>query len=711
MSNHGKAILALAAVTAGLLLAAAQKQDQAEVALRAAIDKELIDGDLKAAIEMYKKILARPGGNRAAAAKALLHIGQCQEKLGNAEARKSYEQLLRDYPDQREVAEQARARLSTLVAAVRKPKFRKISIPSKLPRLGSGTLSPDGQKLAFIADGSLWALPVHGEADPDIAGTPVRLTKPMHAWDSYGVGTVWSGDGQWIAFHVSEPRQDASPERSIHIIPSSGGEPRSVPLRLNSALHGYYLRFSLSPDGKSLAYTTSMQGEGWAKRNIHTIAVQGGASRQLTEPGTADPAFSPDGRKIAYVKLVDDPNSSADNPAGRQVWIAPLGGGTPVLVSGELSAGWLHSPVWSPDGKMLAFMVNPANRQAECQQIWIVPLSPEGRPTAPPAKIDLPVETPSVLAGWTQDNRIGVLLPTPRHTALYTVPAAGGRAVQVTPGGGWMPSWSPDGKRIYFDGAHLGEWASLEVVPAGGGKVARLPIRAEYPLGVSYPSGLSVSPDGKRILFQGHPTSGSRVERVPHIFTIGAEGGTVTEITTGLKWVSFPCWSPDGRSIAFIGQEEATRKGFVAYNIHTVPAQGGQARKLTAEPDKVLFARIAWSPDGRFIAYFSGDDTIKLLPAAGASSRVLVSGVKAHMWLGLTWSPDGKELAYGWDRRIWRVSLESGRREEVKTGVDATPTEIAWSPDGNTIAFSASQGGDPELWLMEDFLPLARAKQ
>jgi Tol biopolymer transport system component len=34
---------------------------------------------------------------------------------------------------------------------------------------------------------------------------------------------------------------------------------------------------------------------------------------------------------------------------------------------------------------------------------------------------------------------------------------------------------------------------------------------------------------------------------------------------------------------------------------------------------------------------------------------------------------------------------------------------MAWSPDGKTIAFSGLQGGEPELWLMEDFLPLRRA--
>ncbi|MBP1602624.1 MAG: hypothetical protein H6Q06_2775, partial [Acidobacteria bacterium] len=61
------------------------KDDRAEVALQAAIKKEMVDGDLKGAIEQYKKIAQ--SGNRAAAARALVRMGQCQERLGEAEAR------------------------------------------------------------------------------------------------------------------------------------------------------------------------------------------------------------------------------------------------------------------------------------------------------------------------------------------------------------------------------------------------------------------------------------------------------------------------------------------------------------------------------------------------------------------------------------------------------------------------------------------------
>src|SRR5713226_10508797 len=105
------------ALLAGLLatsLAIAQKDDQAEVLMQAAHQKQLVEGQLEEAIQLYKNIVANYSGNRAVAAKALVQMGQCYEKLGNTEARKAYEHVLRDYADQNEAAAQAQARLAVL---------------------------------------------------------------------------------------------------------------------------------------------------------------------------------------------------------------------------------------------------------------------------------------------------------------------------------------------------------------------------------------------------------------------------------------------------------------------------------------------------------------------------------------------------------------------------------------------------------------------
>src|SRR5258708_40369263 len=126
-----------------IALGAAQKDSRADAQLQAAINKETVEGDLKSAIELYKKIAQ--AGNRAVAAKALVRMGQCYEKLGDAEARKAYERAIREFGDQTEAIATARARL----AAVGSPRD-----PSGIParpvwaRPGpenEGRGSPDGR--------------------------------------------------------------------------------------------------------------------------------------------------------------------------------------------------------------------------------------------------------------------------------------------------------------------------------------------------------------------------------------------------------------------------------------------------------------------------------------------------------------------------------------------------------------------------------------
>src|SRR4030042_417771 len=111
--------LLCAALSAGYLASQA-KDDKAEVALQAAIKTETVDGNLKGAIEQYKRIAALPGAGRATVATALLRMGRCHEKRGDAdtrEARKAYEQIVREYGDQAAVAAEARTRLAALVGA------------------------------------------------------------------------------------------------------------------------------------------------------------------------------------------------------------------------------------------------------------------------------------------------------------------------------------------------------------------------------------------------------------------------------------------------------------------------------------------------------------------------------------------------------------------------------------------------------------------
>src|SRR5262249_43426652 len=116
MRFHLRAITACAAVA--MLFATPQKRDSSEAAFRAAMDKEIVDGDLKAAIEQYRKLIAGSGASRELVSKALVRLGVCYERQGSAEARKAYERVVREFADQTDAAREARTRLSAGGAGV-----------------------------------------------------------------------------------------------------------------------------------------------------------------------------------------------------------------------------------------------------------------------------------------------------------------------------------------------------------------------------------------------------------------------------------------------------------------------------------------------------------------------------------------------------------------------------------------------------------------
>src|SRR6266576_6403916 len=104
-------------LVANLMLSAAffaTAQKTPESMLGAALHEEEVQGDLKGAIAAYQKVVATPGVSRKTAAEALVRMGQCYEKLGDAEARKAYERVVREFADQKGAVEHARSRVAAM---------------------------------------------------------------------------------------------------------------------------------------------------------------------------------------------------------------------------------------------------------------------------------------------------------------------------------------------------------------------------------------------------------------------------------------------------------------------------------------------------------------------------------------------------------------------------------------------------------------------
>lgn len=716
---RSRIFLAVFLVLSIFVFLSANIQQTAEQLYQSGIYKEEIEGDLEKAIAIYGQILKNFPQNKSTAAKALYHIGLCYEKLGNQEAQKAYQRLIKEYPGQIQEVNLAKERLANLVKAIesvpRKPTFRKIQIPTRLSR--SIQLSPDGKKVSIVSDGRLWLMPLSGKLGPNFPGTPVKLnTDDVEIEKS---AHTWSRDGKWIAFNEDVPAEEIEKKENkgnqgIYVVSSEGGRPKKVHENYRDARFINY-RMSLSPNGKTLAFSSVDMEK--SEQHIYTIPVDGGEPKQLVDAQAREPVYSPDGKMIAYV---EDKNLGR---AGGGLWIVSSQGGTPNLVA---NAKMASSPIWSPDGEMIAFVDN----QDKAAQIHIIPMRENGKGAENIVTIDVPegIQNVLLLTGWTPENKIGAIFVKRTEFGLYTLPAEGGKATVVAYGGyPTKPRWSPDGKQIFHTniadkGSGGYQDLALSVVPAEGGKVSTVPIQSNVKIDLtSVGGGNKISPDGRLIVF---PDNYGK-----NIWTLPVEGGKPNQLVEAPEPFAdlFPCWSPDGKAVAFVRFRVSKNyvEGFSETNIFIVNSTGGEPKPLTSESHKVFAGPIAWSPDGRLLAYCSryensSDGTLNVIPLDGGEPRVVGKVKGIYFNKELAWSPDSKRIAFNSSKDdghelisgIKIISIDDGSILDIETGLfDTRIYHLDWSPDGKKLVFGGYKGGNREFWLMEDFLRLVKRKK
>src|SRR5215471_8935823 len=101
----------LALFTAALVAEPAQSPD---VQFRAAQQKEIVEGDLNAAIAMYRKLADDRATPPDVAARALVRLGRCYQRLGNSEARKAFERVVNQFSAQTAAAAEAKQFLAAM---------------------------------------------------------------------------------------------------------------------------------------------------------------------------------------------------------------------------------------------------------------------------------------------------------------------------------------------------------------------------------------------------------------------------------------------------------------------------------------------------------------------------------------------------------------------------------------------------------------------
>jgi Tol biopolymer transport system component len=299
-------------------------------------------------------------------------------------------------------------------------------------------MAPDGRTLAFLraTAGRIWdiyILPLGPDYRP--VGQPRQVTHEP----SGATNPMWAAGGRELLYIAS--REGV---RTLLRIPHD----RSRPAAPIEALGPIGFLWAISPQGNRLAYSDRVGGADIWRLDL----TAGNRHSRVLSSSVSDlnPEIAPDGKRSAFI---------SNRARGWRVWVSELDGTNSIDIATTVG---LHSgsPRWSPDGRQIVFECRDEGNDDVCAV-------PAGggvvrRLTRHPARDSLP--------SWSRDGG-SVYFASNRSGSfqVWKAPADGSEAgaVQLTKAGGLSPVESPDGTNVYFvrEGLSSGIWR----VPAGGG--------------------------------------------------------------------------------------------------------------------------------------------------------------------------------------------------------------------------------------------------
>jgi tricorn protease len=414
--------------------------------------------------------------------------------------------------------------------------------------------------------------------------------------------------------------------------------------------------------------------------DLWIVPKTGGDARRLTSGVGIEgfPYFSPDGNWIAFTGEYD---------GNIDVYIVPAAGGVPKRLTFHPSFDAVSG--WTPDGRSILFT---SSRNSSSNYTRLFSFNVEG--AGLPVEIPLPMVDRATLSPdgnfvayeplsqWQPDWK--------RHRGGQTQPIwiakLADSTIEKLPrenSNDTNPMWIGD--KVYFLSDRNGGVARLFAFDTKSKRVEQV-VEPNSPLDIKY-----ASANGDTIVYEQFGAiytleAGSRNPKKINIRVAGDFPGVRPRFERVGGRIANAAVSPTGVRALFEARGE----------IISAPADKGDARNLT-NTTNAMERDPAWSPDGKWIAYFSdeaGEYALHLRDQTGMGEvkKFALGDRKTGFFSNPVWSPDSKRIAYNRnDVSLWYLDIEKGANVKVDQNTFGTQDAVldaSWSPDGKWIAYA-----------------------
>jgi len=559
----------------------------------------------------------------------------------------------------------------------------------------SGVLSPDGTLLAYsdvkgihiqqIDTGSIQDVPMPA----NFKGTP----------ESWLLVDTWVRDGSAIIANAAP----SGLQPSIWLVPVTGGSIRKI--RDNG------MAWALSHDGQWIAFGANLGSlyyrELWTMRTDGTDAHKVFDAESDTAFGGAD--FSPDGRRLAYVKLRQLSDRGEMTFESR-----PLEGGPATLAIGDLYPRFANDWAWSPNGRIIYSLIDSEERTCNFWQVKLDTQTGE------------PVEKPTRLTNWSgfrmddpgfsADGRRLSFLRSSLQSTLYVADLrAGGTElstpVRLTLNEGWnVPlGWSEDSKTIVYLSDRNGHSELLRQAD-GEESVQSIATLEDSPLDAR------ISADGAWVFYLSPPKGWGSAQRVG-LMKMPITGGAPQLLLTSSYGADpgLRC-ARHSSAACILAEQTSDHTALVFTEVDPVRGRGRERARFGMEATAA--AQYDWdlSPDGTRIAILQQSEATITLLSLSDNSTLHFSVEDRPKLFSLDWSADGDGLFVsalanggftlfhldlnGNAQRLWYI--QGGIRRPGDLFLPPLAPSAVPSPDGRHVVIQ-SQAVNANMWLLENF--------